>query len=163
MSTFDAMNRSAGLLLYRTMSGDVAISFEVLLGHMGGPLWAGKDDRAWSIPKGLVDADDTDEWATAQREFSEEMGQRVPAGPAVDLGVFKQNRGKEIHIWALEGDMDAAQCSSNNFEMEWPPKSGRVQTFPEIDRAAWFDLNVAHDKVIAGQQQVLDALGEHLS
>lgn len=156
------MNRSAGLLLYRTVSSELAtelqVVVEVLLGHMGGPLWAHKDDGAWSIPKGLVDANDADEWAAAQREFSEEMGQRVPAGPTVDLGVFRQNRGKEIHIWALEGDIDAAPCSSNSFETEWPPKSGRIQAFPEIDRAEWFDLDVAQNKVVAGQRQVLDAL-----
>jgi predicted NUDIX family NTP pyrophosphohydrolase len=157
------MNRSAGLLLYRIRAVDAAMNIEVFLGHMGGPLWARKDDGAWSIPKGLVDADDSDEWATAQREFNEEMGQQVPAGPTVDLGVFMQNRGKEIHIWALEGDIDAAQCSSNNFEMEWPPKSGRVQLFPEIDRAAWFDLGIAQNKVVAGQRQVLSVLAEHLS
>jgi len=157
------MNRSAGLLLYRTSPGDAAAMLEVLLGHMGGPLWVGKDDGAWSIPKGTVEADDTDEWAAAQREFNEEMGQQVPAGPAIDLGVFRQNRAKEIHIWALEGDMDPAQCSSNNFQMEWPPKSGRVQEFPEIDRAAWLDLEVARSKVVAGQRQVLGALGKYLS
>ena len=91
------------------------------------------------------------------------MGQRVPAGPAIDLGVFRQNRAKEIHIWALEGDMDPAPCSSNNFQMEWPPKSGRVQEFPEIDRAAWLDLDVARSKVVVGQRQVLGALGKYLS
>jgi predicted NUDIX family NTP pyrophosphohydrolase len=91
------------------------------------------------------------------------MGQQVPAGPTVDLGVFTQNRGKEIHIWALEGDVDAAQCSSNNFEMEWPPKSGRVQTFPEIDRADWFNIDIAQNRVVAGQRQVLDALIKHLT
>jgi predicted NUDIX family NTP pyrophosphohydrolase len=157
------MNRSAGLLLYHTTPGDLAMNFEVLLGHMGGPLWARKDDRAWSIPKGLVNADDCDEWATAQREFSEEMGQQIPAGPTIDLGIFRQNRGKEIHIWALKGDLDTALCSSGDFEMEWPPKSGRVQAFPEIDRAAWFDLDVAQNKVVAGQRQVLDALAKHLN
>jgi predicted NUDIX family NTP pyrophosphohydrolase len=89
------MIRSAGLLLYRTKPGDVAVIFEVLLGHMGGPLWARKDNAAWSIPKGAVDAHDNDEWAAAQREFNEEMGQQVPAGPVVDLGVFRQNRAKD--------------------------------------------------------------------
>ncbi len=152
------MNRSAGLLLYRTGPERV----EVLLGHMGGPLWVRKDDGAWSIPKGLVDPDDADEWAAAQREFSEEMGHPAPDGASIDLGVFRQNRGKEIHIWALEGDIDAAQCSSNDFEMEWPPKSGRMQAFPEIDRAEWFVLEAASEKVVAGQRQVLDALSEHL-
>jgi predicted NUDIX family NTP pyrophosphohydrolase len=150
---------SAGLVMHRIDDGNL----QVLLAHPGGPFFQNKDEGAWSIPKGAVDAHDNDEWAAAQREFNEEMGQQVPAGSAVDLGVFRQNRAKEIHIWALEGDMDAAQCSSNKFELEWPPKSGRVQAFPEIDRAAWFDLDVAPNKVVAGQQQVLDALGEYLS
>lgn len=129
---------------------------------MGGPLWARKDAGAWSIPKGIVDAADGDERAAARREFTEEMGHPVPAGAEVDLGVFRQNRGKEIHIWAVLGDLDATRCSSNDFEMEWPPKSGRVQSFPEVDRAEWFGLATAHDKVIVGQRQVLDALRDHL-
>lgn len=153
------MKRSAGLLLYRTALGHV----EVLLGHMGGPLWIRKDGGAWSIPKGEVDAADGDEWSAAQREFTEEMGHAVPPGRAVDLGVFQQNRGKEIHIWALAGDLDATQCSSEEFEMEWPPNSGQVQAYPEIDRAAWFDLDTAHAKVIVGQRQVIEALRDHLA
>ncbi len=153
------MKRSAGLLLYRTASGPV----EVLLGHMGGPLWIRKDVGAWSIPKGVVDAADDDEWSAAQREFTEEMGHPVPAGHAIDLGVFRQNRGKEIHIWALVGDVDATRCSSEEFEMEWPPRSGRVQSYPEIDRAGWFDLDTAHGKLIVGQRQVIDALRNHLT
>ena len=90
------------------------------------------------------------------------MGHPVPSGPAVDLGVFQQNRGKEIHIWAVEGDLDAAQCSSNDFEMEWPPRSGRIAAFPEVDRAEWFALDDARAKVIVGQRQVLDALRDVL-
>ena len=153
------MNRSAGLVLFRFASADI----EVLVGHMGGPLWAGKEEGAWSIPKGLVAADDADEWTAAQREFAEEMGYPAPTGTPIDLGVFRQSRGKEIHIWALGGDLDATKCSSNEFEMEWPPKSGRVQRFPEVDRAAWFDLATAKTKVVAGQRPVLDALSEQVT
>ncbi len=136
---------------------------EVLLGHLGGPYWARQDDHAWTIPKGLVDTGDTDEWSTAQREFAEEMGQPVPAGPEHDLGVFRQHSRKEIHVWAVAGDLDAAACSSNLFEIEWPPKSGRLEQFPEIDRAGWFTLDEARTKVVKGQWIVLDALATHLA
>lgn len=135
-----------------------------MIGHLGGPYWARKDAGAWSIPKGLVDPEvDVDEFAAASREFEEEMGHSVPAGDCADLGVFEQSRRKEIHIWAVEGDIDASTCTSNSFEMEWPPKSGQQQSFLEIDRAEWFSIDVASDKVVAGQRPVLDALINHLS
>lgn len=151
--------RSAGIIVYRRRE-----LIEILIGHLGGPYWARKDAGAWSIPKGLVDADvDADEFAAACREFEEEMGHSVPAGDYADLGVFEQSRRKEIHIWAVEGDIDASTCTSNTFEMEWPPKSGRQQSFPEIDHADWFSIAAASDKVVAGQRPVLAALNDHLS
>lgn len=136
---------------------------DVLVGHMGGPYWAKKDAGAWSIPKGLVDADDTDEYATACREFSEEMGVPVPPGRPIDLGVFRQRTGKEIHIWAVEGDVDSEACVSNTFTMEWPPRSGRMQEFPEMDRAGWWSVDAAKERVVAGQIAVLDALCTRLA
>jgi len=149
------MERSAGVLMYR---GGIGIgSLEVLLGHMGGPYWARKQDAAWTIPKGLVDADEG-EWTAAQREFSEETGHPVPAVAAADLGVFRQNRAKEIHIWAVRGDLDAASCSSNTFELEWPPKSGEVREFAELDQFDWFDLHTAALRIVVGQRPVLEAL-----
>lgn len=153
------MIRSAGILLYRVTGSNV----EVLLGHMGGPLWASKDAGAWSIPKGVIDARDSDELAAATREFREEMGHPVPAGPRLDLGVFRQNSKKEVHVWAVEGDLDPATCRSNTFSMEWPPRSGQRQEFPEIDRAEWLPFEVAIDKVVAGQRAVLDALWSRLT
>lgn len=148
---------SAGILLFRRPDDGV----EVLLGHMGGPYWARKDDRAWTIPKGEVDAGDS-ELATARREFIEELGQEVPAGELVDLGHFVQSSRKELRIWALEGDLDAARCVSNTFEIEWPPKSGTVATFPELDRIRWFTAADAMSKVVAGQRTVIEALIAHI-
>lgn len=151
------MKTSAGLLLFRRRGDTV----EVLIGHMGGPFWARKDDGAWSIPKGEVE-DGDDDLTTALREFEEEFGHPPPDGPRLDLGTFEQSRQKTIHIWAAEGDLEPATCVSNTFELEWPPRSGRLQTFPEIDRAEWFDVADAHSKLVRGQRQVIDCLLERL-
>lgn len=160
------VERSAGVLVYRWNEGlphgTPGELPEVLLGHLGGPYWSRKDEGAWTIPKGLVEVDE-DDWAAARREFEEETGQPVPDGTTIDLGVTRQNRGKEIHIWAVPGAIDAAVCASNYFEMEWPPKSGRVQEFPELDRFAWLDLRAAEARIVQGQKPVLTALATRLA
>jgi predicted NUDIX family NTP pyrophosphohydrolase len=146
---------SAGILLYRIADGGVV---EVLLGHMGGPYWARKDAGAWSIPKGEYGPDE-DALAAAEREFGEEFGlPPPPTDGAVPLGTIRQRNGKLVTAWALEADFDAAAIVSNTFEVEWPPRSGRRQAFPEIDRAAWFDLATARQKMIGGQDALLDLL-----
>ncbi len=147
------MKRSAGIVLFRRTETGV----EVLLGHMGGPYWERKDAGAWTIPKGEIEPDE-DPLAVAKREFEEEFGCPVPATEFVDLGEIRQTGGKTVQAWAVEADLDAATIVSNTFELEWPPKSGRIQTFPEIDRAAWFDLESAHAVIISGQRQLLDRL-----
>jgi predicted NUDIX family NTP pyrophosphohydrolase len=145
---------SAGLLLYRKR----ASAIEVFLVHPGGPYWAKKDDGAWSVPKGLVDANEQ-ELACARREFREETGFEPPAGGAeLDLGTFRQPSGKHVHVWAVEGDCNPAGLRSNLFEMEWPPKSGRMQRFPEVDRGAWFERAPALLKIVAGQRPILEKL-----
>lgn len=150
---------SAGLLLYRPHpSGSAA---EVLLGHMGGPFYARKDDGAWSIPKGILDPDE-DEFAGAVREFTEEMGSPPPPGPPVPLGTAR-GRGKTITVFAVAGEFDADTITSNEFTLEWPPRSGQVQSFPEIDRAAWFDTETARRKLSTAQVTFVDRLLEHLA
>ena len=143
---------SAGVLLHRRGPAGV----EVLLGHMGGPFWARRDDGAWSIPKGEYTVGEDAE-AAARREFAEELGSPVPAEELVPLGDVRTS-GKVLTVWAAEGDLDAAACRSNTFSLEWPPRSGRVQEFPEIDRAAWFALPEARQKLVAGQVPFLDRL-----
>jgi predicted NUDIX family NTP pyrophosphohydrolase len=144
---------SAGILLWRR-SADGAT--EVLLGHYGGPLWAKKDAGAWAIPKGGVEAGETPEQA-ARREFQEELG--FPAeGDLIPLGRIRQKGGKIVEAFALEGDLDAGAIRSNHFTMEWPPRSGRMQSFPEIDRAAWFTLAEARAKILPSQTALLDLL-----
>ena len=130
---------------------------EVLLGHMGGPYWARRDAGAWTIPKGEIEPDE-DPLAVARREFEEEIGLPVPGGELVDLGEVRQAGGKVVRAWAVEGDLDASAIVSNTFEIEWPPRSGRIQAFPEIDRAAWFDLSTARARIVAGQRALLDRL-----
>jgi predicted NUDIX family NTP pyrophosphohydrolase len=141
------------VLLWRRAPAGV----EVLIGHMGGPFWARKDDAAWSIPKGEHGPDE-DPRAVALREFEEEMGSPVPATDLVPLGGVRQSGGKVLTVWAAEGDLDADATTSNTFELEWPPRSGRVQQFPEIDRAAWVSLDVARGKLVKGQVPLLDRL-----
>lgn len=148
---------SAGILLHRPGSGGRgADGREVFLVHPGGPFWAQKDEAAWSIPKGLADAGEDFE-AAARREFAEEVG-AVPAGELVPLGEFKVTSGKRLLAFALEGDFDPTAVASNMFEMEWPPRSGRRQQFPEVDRAGWFGLELARTKLHLGQRPLIDAL-----
>ena len=144
--------RSAGLLMYRRSHR----TLELLLVHPGGPFWAKKDEGAWSIPKGEYD-DGEDVRAVAKREFAEEVG-AVPDGALVDLGEVVQGGGKRVRAFALEGDFDVVRLQSNTFELEWPPKSGRRQTFPEVDRAAWFAPDTARQKILAGQRPFIDRL-----
>ncbi|MGY1712234.1 NUDIX domain-containing protein [Geodermatophilus sp. SYSU D00758] len=144
---------SAGVLLWRRgPDGGV----QVLLGHMGGPFWARKDDGAWSVPKGEHDPGE-DPLAAARREFEEELGSPVPAAELVPLGEHRAG-GKVLTLWAAEGELDADACRSTTFPLEWPPRSGRVQHFPEIDRAAWFGLAEARAKLVRGQLPFLDRL-----
>ncbi|OHV38522.1 MULTISPECIES: NUDIX domain-containing protein [Pseudofrankia] len=151
---------SAGLLLYR----DVADGLEVLIAHMGGPFWARKDEGAWSIPKGESEPDE-DLRVAAAREFAEELGSAPPDGPWIELGDVRQSGGKVVTAYALRGDFDPAAAVSNTFELEWPRGSGRVRTFPEVDRVAWFDLPTARAKLVRGQlpflDRLLDQLGSH--
>jgi predicted NUDIX family NTP pyrophosphohydrolase len=149
---------SAGILLYRLRPAGP----EVLLGHMGGPFWAKKDDGGWSIPKGEHGPDE-EPIAVARREFEEELGSPVPADELVPLGELRVTSGKRLTVWAAEGDLDAAATRSNTFELEWPPRSGRLQEFPEIDRAAWFALDAARSKLVAGQVPFLDRLRDELA
>ena len=147
--------RSAGILLYRRSAGGV----EVLLGHMGGPFWARKDAGAWSIPKGELEQDE-EPIVAARREFQEELGLPMPDGDLVELGEVKQSSGKLVTAWALAGDLDPAQVVPGTFELEWPRGSGKVKEFPEIDRAQWFDLATAAEKLVAGQRPLLERLAE---
>jgi predicted NUDIX family NTP pyrophosphohydrolase len=144
---------SAGVLLWRRVPTGV----EVLIGHMGGPFWARKDDAAWSIPKGEHGPDE-DPLAVALREFEEETGSPVPAADLVPLGQVRASGGKVLTAWAAEGDLDADATTSNTFELEWPPRSGRMQEFPEIDRTAWVPIDVARTKLVTGQVPLLDRL-----
>lgn len=144
---------SAGILLYRLRGAGV----EILLVHPGGPFWAKKDEGAWSIPKGEYEAGE-DTLSVARREFEEELGSAPPAGEAISLGEIAQPGGKRVTAFALEGDFDPARLKSNEFEMEWPPKSGRKRSFPEIDRAQWFSLEAARAKLLKGQAPFLDRL-----
>lgn len=155
--------RSAGLLLFRSITGESATGddVEVLLGHMGGPAWS-RRDRAWTIPKGEYDEDE-DPHAAAEREFVEELGIPAPTGEDIDLGSVRQKAGKVITAWARRGDPDLTSFTSNTFEMEWPPRSGRRQEFPELDRIAWFSLDEARDMVVAGQVDLLDRLAAALA
>ena len=144
--------KSAGILMYkRTQAGLV-----VLLVHPGGPFWKNRDRRSWSLPKGeYLDGEDPEE--AARREFAEETGQALE-GDLTPLGEVRQKSGKRVTAFAVEGDFDPATLKSNNFEMEWPPKSGQLHSFPEIDRAEWFDIPTAREKVIEAQLQFLDRL-----
>jgi predicted NUDIX family NTP pyrophosphohydrolase len=145
--------RSAGILLHRERDG----RREVLLVHPGGPFWARKDAGAWSIPKGEY-GDGEDPQACARREFEEELGTPLDAGELTELGSVRQRNGKVVVAFAAEGDLDAASILSNTFELEWPPRSGTIREFPEVDRAAWFDLETAREKLIPAQAALLDRL-----
>jgi predicted NUDIX family NTP pyrophosphohydrolase len=153
-----AKAKSAGLLLYRMRDGRP----EVLIGHMGGPFWAKKDEGAWSVFKGEYDEGE-DPFPAARREFEEETGSPPPEGPAIDLGEVRQSSGKRVVAWAVEGDFDPSNLKSNTFTVEWPPRSGRQAAFPEVDRAEWFDLDTARAKLVKAQAAFLDVLERELS
>jgi predicted NUDIX family NTP pyrophosphohydrolase len=150
-----AAKRSAGILLYRRSRG----ATEFLLVHPGGPFWAKKDAGAWSIPKGQIE-DEEEPRACAIRELEEELGTAPALDPEqlVELGSIRQRAGKVVEAWAAEADFDPAALASNTFEMEWPPRSGNRQEFPEVDRAEWFDPETAREKILPAQAELLDRL-----
>jgi len=150
--------RSAGLLLYR-LRGDRA---EVMLVHPGGPFWQRRDSGAWSIPKGEYEEPEAPLDA-ARREFAEEIGLAPPPGPPLDLGEIRQRGGKRVRAWALAGDIDVGEIESSEFELEWPPRSGVLRRFPEVDRAGWFGLDEAREKIVSGQVAFIDVLAAHLA
>jgi predicted NUDIX family NTP pyrophosphohydrolase len=147
--------KSAGILLHRGRDGER----EVLLVHPGGPFWARRDAGAWSIPKGEYTPDE-DALAAARREFSEELGVSPPDGDVAELGEIRQRSGKVVRAWALEGDLDVSAVHSNTCEIEWPPRSGQKIEIPEVDRAEWFSLQDAREKINPAQAELLDRLGE---
>lgn len=149
--------QSAGLILYRKRNNQL----EVFLVHPGGPFWAKKDLGSWSIPKG--EFDDEDSLLAAKREFYEETGIPAPGGEYFPLKPIKQKGGKTVHAWAVEGEVDAGQIRSNPFEMEWPPRSGKRQAFPEIDRGAWFSVEQALKKINPGQSGLVEELVKKLT
>ncbi|MFE2757828.1 NUDIX domain-containing protein [Actinosynnema sp. NPDC059335] len=150
--------RSAGIVLHRVVDGEP----QVLLGHMGGPFWARRDEGAWSIPKGEpVDGEEPE--ATARREFAEELGVPVPEGVLVPLGEVRQSGGKVVAAWALAADLDPDRVVPGTFTLEWPRGSGRLREFPEVDRVAWFPLAEARVRIVAGQRPLLDRLSEKLT
>jgi len=147
---------SVGILMHKRVDGQRL----VLLVHPGGPFWRGKDLGAWSIPKGEPEPGEDLE-ATARREFTEELG-TAPEGPLLPLGQVRQRGGKAVTAFAVAGDLDVSRVRSSEFELEWPPRSGRTQSFPEVDRAEWFDLATARHKILEGQRPLLDRLEEIL-
>jgi len=146
--------KSAGLLLYR----GVGAGLEVLLVHPGGPFWRNKDEGAWTIPKG--EFDDEDPLAAAQREFREELGTPPPDGDYLELKPIQQKNAKTVYAWAVKGDFDPTNLKSNTFSCEWPPRSSRMQEFPEVDRAEWFATDTAKKKIVAAQAALIDQLME---
>jgi predicted NUDIX family NTP pyrophosphohydrolase len=149
---------SGGLLLFRHEPDGPRL----LIAHMGGPFWARKDERAWSIPKGECEPDE-DPLDAARREFAEELGLPAPEGEPLDLGEVRMRSGKRIRAWALQGDLDADAIVPGTFELEWPPRSGRTAEFPEVDRAAWVDPETARVKLVAAQAAFVDRLVERLA
>jgi predicted NUDIX family NTP pyrophosphohydrolase len=145
--------RSAGLLLHRERDGER----QVLLVHPGGPMWAKRDAGAWSIPKGEYEPGE-DPLAAARREFAEELGVIPPDAQLTDLGEIKQKSGKIVSAWALAGDIDVTEITSNTVEVQWPPRSGKMLEIPEVDRAEWFGLQQAREKINSGQVELLDRL-----
>ena len=152
------MKQSAGILVYRLMPA----SLEVLLVHPGGPFWAKKDDGAWFIPKGEIEPGE-EPWVTAQREFREELGMAPPAGVPHELGTVKNKGGKLIYAWALAGDLDLNGFVSNSFELEWPPRSGKLRSFPEVDRAQYFAVDLAVQKMHPAELPLIERLLHRLA
>ncbi len=148
---------SSGILLHRTRDGIV----EVFIAHMGGPFWSKKDAGAWSILKGKC-LEGEEPLAAARREFEEETGRLAPDGPLIPLGEVRQSSGKVVAAWAVAGDFDPDTLVSNTFTLEWPPRSGRLQEYPEIDRAAWFDPDTAMQKLVRAQARFVELLVERL-
>lgn len=153
------MKVSAGILLYRRRAGRL----EVLVGHHGGPYHRGRDIGAWTIPKGELEDPAEELLAVARREFAEETGHDPPGGTPIDLGSTVQKGGKVVHAWGLEGDLDAAEAVSNTYELEWPPGSGRLEVFPELDRVEWFEPDLARRKLKDAQAVFVDRLEEALA
>ncbi|WP_217169575.1 NUDIX domain-containing protein [Streptomyces sp. AC512_CC834] len=151
------MRRSAGLLLHRRGPGG---ELQVLLGHMGGPFYTRRDAGAWTVPKGEYDPEEP-AWEAARREFEEELGLPPPDGQAVPLGEVRQAGGKVVTVWAVAADLDPATVVPGTFRMEWPPKSGRIEEFPELDRVAWFAVARAREVIVKAQAAFLDRLAEH--
>ena len=151
-----AVTTSAGLVLFRERADR---RLEVLLGHMGGPFWARRDEGAWSIPKGELEPGE-DPLAGALREFAEELGHAPPDGPVIELGEIRQKAGKRVIAFAVQGEFDPAAIAPGTFELEWPPRSGRRQSFPEVDRVEWFELAAAKAKIVRGQEALLERLEE---
>jgi len=149
---------SAGILMYRLRNGDL----ELLLAHPGGPFWARRDMGAWSIPKSEFDLDKEKPLSAARREFEEETGHTVD-GDFIDLGISRQTGGKIVHAWSVHGDLEPVKMKSNTFSMEWPPRSGKQQIFPEIDRVGWFNVETAEAKINKGQMVFIERLMEDLS
>jgi predicted NUDIX family NTP pyrophosphohydrolase len=156
-STRTKARHSAGLLLFRH-GGD---GLEVLLVHPGGPFWAKRDEGVWSIPKGEYEPDEPP-FKAALREFREELGTPAPGGEALYLGEVRQKSGKLVRAWALEGDLDAGRIASNTFSLEWPPRSGKISEFPEVDRAEWFTIERARERLNRAQVALLERLVEQL-
>lgn len=148
--------QSAGILLYRTKNN----ALELLLVHPGGPFWVKKDDGAWTIPKGELDSDES-ALEAAKREFREETGIEI-SGNFIELKPIKQKSGKIVYAWAVQGDVDASKIRSNLFELEWPPKSGRKQSFSEVDKAGWFGISEAKKKINEGQAPLIEELAAKL-
>jgi predicted NUDIX family NTP pyrophosphohydrolase len=150
------VKRSAGLLLFHPTGHGL----EVLLGHMGGPFFARRDAGAWTVPKGEYEPDEP-AWEAARREFQEELGLPPPDGKAIDLGEVRQTGGKIVTAWAIQADLDPSAIVPGTFRMEWPPRSGRLQEFPELDRVRWFGLDRARAVIVTAQAAFLDRLAEH--
>jgi predicted NUDIX family NTP pyrophosphohydrolase len=158
MARAQTQARSAGLLLYR----DGPDGREVLLVHPGGPFWTRRDRGAWSIPKGACGPDE-EPLAAAKREFEEELGTAPPVGDMLDLGEITQRGGKRVLAWGLLGDLDVSTATSNTFAVEWPPRSGQLRQFPEVDRAEWFSVEAAREKINPAQAELIDRLETALS
>jgi predicted NUDIX family NTP pyrophosphohydrolase len=141
---------SAGILMWRRRGGEV----ELLLGHFGGPMWRNKDEGAWAMPKGMIEAEESPETA-ARREFREELGHEA-VGELLPLGRIRQRGGKWVEAFAVEGDLDPDTMVSNSFTMQWPPRSGKLQSFPELDAAAWFSVSQARAKILPSQLPIID-------
>lgn len=154
------MITSAGILLYRLPTD----ALEVFIAHMGGPYWAAKDAGAWSIPKGEFDEDGEDAIDAARREFREELGVDAPHGPYAELGTFAYSSGKRVTVFVADGaGFEASGFTFGEFELEWPPRSGRMQGFPEVDRAEWMTADAARERLVKGQRPAIDALERRLA